>query len=266
MELKLTEGLSLIEKMEDFSINIDTNQKLFNDGSQTYLVLLDQMSVKKYLKLFVQVLIDNARSKTKSDFINSLLRKQHFWQKAQFETISKLNHRIEKAIVPEKKEIQLELVRYLEFFYTIQRIIEFANIEIDLGWSKETNGIVITKFSDILEPEYKNCENDLFSILGKVFPEYYNPEGLAMNTRHNIKAIVNSWYKVLKNHSLIRLNPSKPQKDQICQILKVKCNFQTLTPKTLFDNDGIEVKPEFRAFYQQLNNEIKALKDKYLAK
>ncbi len=126
------------------------------------------------------------------------------------------------------------------------------------GKSIETS---IKKFSDILEDKYKNKEDEIFALLGNHFPEFYDSEGKALNNKRNIKAILNSWFKLLIRESIIVLNPTKEKKEQICKVLLERCKFSdmSLSSKTLFDNDGIEVNPLFKKEYIELKNAIKSL-------
>jgi len=118
----------------------------------------------------------------------------------------------------------------------------------------------IKQFSDILEDNYKNKEDDIFAILGTCFPEYYDENGKAVNNKKNIKAILNSWYKLLFSFNIISLNPTNQQKEQICQILNDRCKFVNgkLSSKTLFENDGIEIK--LKSEYRTMQILIKSLK------
>lgn len=125
---------------------------------------------------------------------------------------------------------------------------------------KHADEKTIIEFSDILEDKYKSIEDDIFAVLGKSFPEFYNENGKALNRKKSIKAILNSWYKLLFEFNIISLNPTKSQKEQICKVLLERCKFsdKILTPRTLFDNEGVEVK--FKHDYGKLKNLIKELK------
>ena len=251
MEIQLLKGFEILDTIVDFNINIDTKQDVKIEGSNT--ILIDQMSAKNYLQLLIQTLIDDSNSKSKSHFLTTLFNKRNYWRKKQYEVVTKLN-------VIDKGEVD----KHLSFFNAIQRIIELAEIEFNdlmtLG-SDKTNKTSIKKFSDILEDKYKNKEDDIFSVLGKSFPEFYNENGKALNNKKGIKAILNSWYKLLFEFNIISLNPTKPQKEQICKVLLERCKFSdmSLSSKTLFDNDGIEVNPLFKKEYIELKNAIKSL-------
>jgi hypothetical protein len=134
-------------------------------------------------------------------------------------------------------------------------------IEFDKAYLKgEKDASKITSFSDILEPKYKGIENDLFAILGRVFPDYYNLDGIRISNKNNLKAILNSWYSALITESIISLNTEPIRKEQICEVLKTRCQFDTLTPRTLFGSDGIKIKSVFKAEFLELKKEVKALK------
>ena len=139
MELKLVEGFKLIDGIEDFSIEFITNQNVFDTSLNRNVPIVSQMSAKRYLRIFIQGLIDDCTSKTKSDFMSNLLRKKDYWRKIQYEKISQLNSLIDSALESERLELELERNKYLSFFYFIHRIIEYAEIEFDQLYLKEIN-------------------------------------------------------------------------------------------------------------------------------
>ena len=145
--------------------------------------------------------------------------------------------------------------------YLVLNYIRDFNVELIKEDSKKNaDEKTIIEFSDILEVKYKSIEDEIFAVLGKCFPEFYNENGKALNNRKNIKAILNSWYKLLFKDNFISLNPTNQQKEQISQILNDRCKFVNgkLSSKTLFVNDGIEFK--LNSEYRTMQNLIKSLK------
>ncbi len=149
------------------------------------------------------------------------------------------------------------------YYYT--RLIELFNGDSknDTTYSNGQN-IQINEFKDIIDVKYHPIIPSLFNLLGHYFPEHYDHEGKAYNNRRNIKAILNSWYKLLKAESFIVINPTKEQKKQICNVLLAKCGFidSKLSTKTLFDNDGIDTNLDLGKKYIELKKAIKDLKIK----
>ncbi|MBK8081350.1 MAG: hypothetical protein IPK25_14375 [Saprospiraceae bacterium] len=270
MELKYFEAYALIDVMEDFIINIQTNEVVFDENTNTNLILLDNMSTKKYLKLFLQELIDKSNSKSISEFNFLLLKKRQFYQKVQYEIITKFNTKIDNASEHEKHELETDKMKYLGLFRSIYQIIKIVDFEFEkqLNEQERPEKHKIERCSDILAIKFKDKATEILELLGRHFPDYYNEDGKALNNKHILKAILNTFYRLLKVAEIITINPTKKEKDQICQVFIEKCMFSDnkLSPKTLFNNEGIEHKTDFKTACSELKKSINALKSNKLNK
>ncbi len=209
MELKLVDGFVLIDGMEDFVINIRTNQIAFDENSNTNLILVDHMSTKKYLRIFIQNIIDESISKTKSDFISTIFQRKQFWRKIQYETITKLNFKIDSGLVSERQELETDLKRYLNLFHSIQRILEIAEIEYDKEFLKE----------NIELPEIIKADGTKFTLNEIALIHIYKREPINKDNCHEIaKSYGWKGQKLLLNYN---------------ELLKNRLETSTLTHRTL---------------------------------
>lgn len=193
MELKLVKGFKLIDGIEDFSITMSTGQSVVVDNTHT--IKLSEISSKRYLRLFIQGLIDDCISKTKSDFMSALLRKKDYYKIRQFEKISQLNSLIDSVLESERLELESEKKRYLSFYYSIHRIIEYAEIEFDQSYLKEINNNQI--------PIIAKSDGKKFSLLQIAYLYFYNDDQI---TKENMNEVAkkygwSSGHKLIQNHS-----------------------------------------------------------------
>jgi len=190
MELKLVEGFKLIDGMEDFSITMSTGQTVVVENR--HATKLSEISSKKYLRIFIQSLLDDCNSKTKSDFMSTLLRKKDYWKIIQYEKISQLNSLIDSVLESERLELESERKRYLSFFYSIQRIIDYAENEFDQSYLKEINNNQV--------PGIVKSDGKKFSLKEIAYLYFYNGEPITKDNC-DTEAKKYSWYS---GHKLIQ--------------------------------------------------------------